>query len=273
VINMEQPLKSYFAFSDESGNSTQERFFGLGLLLVDDEIGSFYDAMKPYYDRIFEMSRLQKFKRLEILRHDGAVDELFRIANSTQRFELKFRNINFTTNLVYQKLIERYFTFPNVRFCVLVVDRQSLPRQEFDPWAIYIHRVAMLLVNNMKNINPCRVCLLADDLTRPKSATTTFEQSLQSTLTKMLAEKGMNSSLFGVTRLESHSSLLLQIVDVLLGCVMYDFKKENGLISEKLAQRQEGVVEQVRKTFGVTSLAANKTYHTPNYLSVWKFQK
>ena len=115
--------------------------------------------------------------------------------------------------------------------------------------AIYRKTILLLLMKlatRPRSASSAWVCVLADDLTRPKNRTKTFEQSLKDAVENQLAKKGLNSSLFGVARLESHSSLMLQIVDVLLGCVMYDFKKEAGLISEKLSQRQEPVVEQVR---------------------------
>lgn len=246
----------------------------MGLLLLEnDEIGNFYDAMKPYYDNIFATSRKQKEKRLEELRISGNIKEIHQISQSNRRFELKFKYVNFTTNRMYSDLITKYFSFTNLRFCALVVDRHKLSKHGLYPWDVYIHRAAMLLANNMTNINPCQVCVLADDLTRPKDRTKTFEQSIKDSVQDHLTKKRMGSSLFGVARLESHSSLMLQVVDILLGCVMYDFKKEVNLISIKLAQRQELVVDKVRKALSAETLAINKTYHQPSYFSVWKLQQ
>lgn len=269
-------MKNYFAFIDESGNSRQERFFGLGLLLIDDEIGDFYDAMKPYYDRVFAASKLQKTKTIGEFQKQGEIGQIAQIANSNKRFELKFKYVNFTNNLIYKELVEKYFEFKNVRFCALVVDRQDLvgaQLADMEPWDIYINRAAMLLANNIKEIHPCEVCVLADDLTRPKNILKSFEVSLRDSINHRLSKNGISDSVFGVARLESHSSLMLQVVDILLGCVMFDFKKENGLIEEKLAQRQEIVSGKVREILNIKSLAVNGTYHDPNYFSVWKFKK
>jgi len=49
-------MKNYLAFIDESGNLTQERFFGLGLLIVGDEIGDFYDTLKPFQGKAHEVA-------------------------------------------------------------------------------------------------------------------------------------------------------------------------------------------------------------------------
>ena len=269
-------MTNYFAFIDESGNSRQERFFGLGLLIIDDEIGKLYDTLKPYYEKVFENSKLQKENRIRDLERQKEVSQISAIANSNKRFELKFKFINNTTNLIYKELIEKYFEFKKARFCSLVVDRFELmkkqPKINLEPWDIYISRAAMLLASNIKNIHPCQICVLADDLTRPRSIRKTFEKSLKDSINFRLAKSNISESIFGVARLESHSSLMLQIVDILLGCVMYDYKKEAGLISKKLAQRQEVVVEKTRNILKTKSLAVSKTFHDPNYFSVWKLQ-
>jgi hypothetical protein len=269
-------MKNYFAFIDESGNSRQERFFGLGLLVVNDEIGSFYDAMKPYYDRVFANSKLSKLERIKRLEESRDYEQIAQIANSNKRFELKFKNINFSSNLVYKDLIEKYFQFPNVRFCALVIDRFELKKKgvnsQLEPWGVYINRAAMLLSNNIKNISPCKICILADDLTRPNNIKKTFEESLRDSINFRLNKKGIEDSIFGVARLESHSSLLLQIVDILLGCVMYDFKNEAGIISKKLKERQGLVVDKMKNILNANKLTKSNTWHKPNYFSVWKLK-
>lgn len=270
-------MKNYFAFIDESGNSSQERFFGLGLLLIDDEIGDFFDTMRPYYERIYEIARLNKIARVKKLSTENDIQQLSQIASSNIRFELKFKYVNFTNNLIYRELIDAYFNFPHVRFCALVVDRQTYSNKTskglvLNPWDVYIHQAAMLLANNIKEITPCNVCLLADDLSRPRNVEKSFERSLKDAIEYRLRQKNIPKSVFGVSRLESHSSLLLQVLDILLGGVMYDFKRQVGLIAEKLQQRQEPVTQKIREKLNTDTLAINKTWHKPNYFSVWKLR-
>ena len=271
-------MKNYFAFIDESGNSTQERFFGLGLLLVDDEVGDFYDAIKPFYGKAYELARKNKLARISELEKQKDYTQIKEIAKSGKRFELKFTHINATNNTIYRTLIDKYLSFPSIRFCALVIDRQK-KRSEgkwepaLNPWEVYIQQAAMLIANNIKNISPCQLCVLADDLTRPSDIKKSFERSLADAISFRLKKQNIANKIFGVNRLESHSSLLLQVVDTLLGCVMFDYKKKNGLISEKLALKQEVVVQDLREKLGVKSLAQNKTYHKPNYFSVWEFNK
>ncbi|MBI2327380.1 hypothetical protein HYU92_03575 [Candidatus Curtissbacteria bacterium] len=160
----------------------------------------------------------------------------------------------------------------------LVIDRQKKKSKGkwepvLNPWEVYIQQAAMLISNNIKNISPCQLCVFADDLTRPSDIKKSFERSLADAISFRLKKQNIANKIFGVNRLESHSSLLLQVVDTLLGCVMFDYKKQAGLISEKLASKQEVVVERLREKLEVKSLAQNKTYHKPNYFSVWEFNE
>ncbi|MBI2634735.1 DUF3800 domain-containing protein [Candidatus Peregrinibacteria bacterium] len=265
--------KNYFGFIDESGNSRQERFFGLGLLLIDDEIGDFYDAMKPFYDRACDIARLGKAERVTNLKREGDLEQVAEIARSNRRFELKFKYINHTNNAIYKALVNKYFEFSRVRFCAFVIDRldPKFPATDLEPWDVYIHRAAMLIANNTRNISPCGLCVLADDLTKPKTVTKSFEQSLRDAIISKL--KGAKCDLFGISRLESHSSLLLQVVDIMLGAVMFDFKKRTGLISEKQGAKQAPVAQEIRNNLEAKDLSLNATYHKPNYFSVWQYQK
>lgn len=268
-------MKNYFAFIDESGNLSQERYFGLGMLLVE-KVGPLYDALKPFYDKVRDLSKLQKEKTIQGLLKNSQYNDLAAIAQSTKRFELKFKFINFTNNEVYQELVKTYFQFPEVRFSAVIVDRQDpqfKPDEMFSsPWHMYMSYAALLLAGNINNLGDCRVCVLADDLTKPKDIEQSFEEALTQKIEQKLKQDGIERYIFNIARLESHSSLMLQTVDILLGCVMYDFKKQAGLISAKLAQRQEKVVKEVRDILKEPSLAQHFTTNTPSYFNVWKMR-
>lgn len=65
---------------------------------------------------------------------------------------------------------------------------------------------------------------------------------------------------------------MLQLVDILLGAVLYDFKNAGGLISDKLRQRQGVFVEVIRDTFNRSTIAAHFTANKPSYFNVWKMK-
>lgn len=271
--------ENYFAFIDETGNSTQDRFFGLGLLMVNDEIGDFYDDMKIFYDKAYEIARNNKNRRIDELRKNNDIEQIKALAQSNKRFELKFINVGFTNNTVYESLVKKYFTYKSLRFCTLVIDREEKEpettwKPALNPWDAYIQQAAMLISNNVKDIQGLKqVCVLADDLSRPRSISKSFEMSLKDSICYRLKKDNKADVVFGITRLESHASLLLQIVDILLGAVLYDYKKSAGLISETLEKRQEIVVKAIRDSLSTESLAVNKTFHKPSYFSVWRLNK
>jgi|GEM_PF-1305879 len=266
-------MKNYFAFIDESGNLAQERFFGLGLLIIED-VGTLYDAIKPYYDKIRDIGKLKKNKTIDLFYETHKYEDLVKIAKSDRRFELKFKFVNFSNNKIYKKIIDTYFTFPNCRFSAVVIDREDpnfKPKEIFStPWNMYMSYAAMLLAGNINNLDACKVCVLADDLSRPSNITKSFEDSLKEKISLKLKQDGIERNIFNVARLESHSSLMLQMVDILLGSVMYSFKKEAGLVSEKLGQRQDVVVEEMKLQLKRKVLNESFTVHKPSYFSVWK---
>lgn len=267
--------KNYFAFIDESGNLASERYFGIGMLLVEDA-GSLYDAVKPFYDKARDIAKAQKEKTISDYLQNSKYKNLAAIAKASRGFELKFKYVNFTNNAIYAELLRKYFTFSACRFSAIVVDRQDKdfkPQEIFaNPFSMYLSYSALLLAGNMNNLDVCNVCVLADDLTKPKSITITFENALHSKIKQKLKQDGRDRGIFNVTRLESHASLMLQVVDILLGAVLYDFKKASGLISEKLEQRQEMVAKVVRETIERTTLADHFTANKPSYFNVWKMK-
>lgn len=268
-------MRNFFAFIDESGNLASERYFGIGMLLVEDA-GSLYDAVKPFYDKARDIARAQKEKTIVDYLQNGKYEELAAIAKASKSFELKFKYINFTNNAVYSELVRKYFSFPECRFSAIIIDRQDKefkPQEVFaNPWSMYIGYSSLLLSGNINNLDDCGICVLADDLTKPKAITMTFEKALHSKIEQRLKQDGRSRRVFNVTRLESHSSLILQLVDILLGAVLYDFKKQGGLISEKLFQRQDGVVAGMREILKRSTLAEHFTANSPSYFNVWKMK-
>jgi len=265
-------MKNYFAFIDESGNLKSEDFFGLGMLLVED-VGKLYDGVKSYYHKVKEISRLQKAKTVNDYFANKKYEDLAKIAASSQAFELKFKYVNSTNNSIYRDMIGKYFSFADCHFASIVIDRKDPkfhPEKLYtNPWEMYLSYAATLIAGTMGNLSSCNICVLADDLTKPKTIKNTFEEALTVKIKQKLKQDGSDRNIFSVARLESHSSLMLQVVDVLLGAVMFDFKKERGLIAPKLLLRQEPVVEKIRNLIKVKTLAEHFTAHKPSYFNVW----
>ena len=245
------------------------------MLLVED-VGSLYDAIKPFYDKARDIARAQKEKTVNDFLRSQKYGDLALIAKSTRHFELKFKMVNFTNNTVYAELVRTYFSFPECRFSAIVIDRKDpdfKPDEVFaNPWSMYMSYAAMLLAGNINNLDQCRVCVLADDLSKPKRIKESFEEALKRKIHQRIKDDGIERRIFNVARLESHSSLMLQLVDILLGTVLYDFKKQKGVVGAKLAQRQEPVVSQLRQILDRESLASHFTSNKPSYFNIWKMK-
>jgi hypothetical protein len=67
-------------------------------------------------------------------------------------FELKFKNINNSNNLVYKELINKYFTYDFVRYSSLIIPKSN-GADKFDSWTLYLQRASMLIENNIKNLH------------------------------------------------------------------------------------------------------------------------
>ncbi|MCL4390143.1 MAG: DUF3800 domain-containing protein [Patescibacteria group bacterium] len=262
-----------FGFIDESGNTKQERYFGIGLLLLR-ETGTLYDLISKRALNIHTISDLSRANRVDQLLTENKPEEVATIAKGGKRFELKFDRINFLNQGTYREIIKDYFTIHEAHFAAIIIDKQN---PHYHPvslipgtWDTYMKYAGMLIAREAANLKCSGVCILADDLSKPGNIQTTFEQNLETKTKEALVKRGMSSLNFKCTRLESHASLLIQLVDVLLGCVTWDYKQAGGLVSNKLAEKRSGVVNELKMALNKKSICGSFTATSPSYFSVWE---
>ncbi len=265
----------YFGFIDESGVNSQDRFFGIGLLVVKDT-GTLYGVIKRRYDQLRTLADAQKTARINQWVQNGQIDELALMARRGKDFELKFDRINSSNNTIYRDLIEDYFNVPDVRFTALIIDKND---PSFNPivtfpgtWEAYLTYGAMVLARELSNIQPASLCALIDYISKPSNITTIFEEEITLRTNQKLIRRGITNASLQATQMESHASLMIQMVDVLLGCVMFEYKSRNGLVSTNLQARREIVPNQVKTKLNRINLKGDFTVHTPSYFSVWEIQ-
>ncbi|KAB2843854.1 MAG: hypothetical protein F9K45_05550 [Melioribacteraceae bacterium] len=104
---------------------------------------------------------------------------------------------------------------------------------------------------------------------KPGYVKNSYEEELLKKLRRKLSKYNKEHYIY-ITRLESHSNFFIQLTDILLGSVIYDFKKSFELITENNSERKEPVVSALRKILRKTNLADNFTVNKPNYFSVGK---
>lgn len=255
---------------DESGNNAQDRFFVLGILIVPiDEVGRLFDFLENISSKIKTRSQEKMRERIDADFKNNHLDKVLEQAKSTKSFEMKFSKINKENQDLYIHILHKYFKQVNYRFSAIVLDRQS---KDFKPdgmshWDRYLNNAAMLIANNIKNVNSGEFVVIADQVTQPENHHL-YENYLCNKIYERLREKSVpEEALFGSVRIESHSATFLQLVDIFVGAIGYDFLGEDRerkgefmkILREKLSMRGK-----IQESF---------TKNTPNYFSVWKYAK
>jgi hypothetical protein len=155
----------------------------------------------------------------------------------------------------------------------MIVDKES---KHFDSngiedtWETYTKYAANLVAKEMKLLGGDNLCLVVDEISRPRTKPLSLEDTLLSRLrTELGGDPSVDfNNVFGAFSIESHSNFLMQLCDVLLGAVMYDYKKKSGITSIKTQNKKEPFTQKLRSGLGVTDLATNFTQNTKAYFNV-----
>ena len=257
----------YFVFMDESGNNDKDQYFVLGLLFIPAKyIGDIFNTLESISDKIKDISYQNKIKILNEYKNKNDWDTVFRYAQSEKRFEMKFQSINKDNQDLYIHILKKYFTLKDVKFSALVIDKKdtNYKPDNMTHWNRYINNATMLFINNLKNIKEGKFVLIADQLSQPKSAKI-YEDYMNEQILKKIKEKGINKDrFFGVIRLESHSSVFLQLCDILVGAIGYD-------LSGNTNERKVKFIQTLKDILQIESLSNNQTINNPNYFSIWRY--
>lgn len=243
-------MANYLGFIDETGvlhNDPYQRFFAIGLLKILDT-SALYEELRILKNR--SESKLDSERQQKgFPKKDGAL-------------EFKFSSITTTSHEFYYELINLYFKFKQLQFCSLVIDKQNpgVKIEEIfpDTWSAYIGYSKLLLRNNLKFND--RICVIADFLGKPKTSNKYYEPEIKTI-----------SKVYNASVLESYASLFIQLVDVLIGCIVLDFKRARET-SKKIDTYKAKVADFLKEKLGGQNLAENFTKYKPNYFSVWEFK-
>lgn len=243
-------MVNYFGFIDETGvlhNDAEQRFFAIGLLKCEDTT-ALYEELRTLKNRAESKLDFERQSK-GLLAKKGC-------------FEFKFASITKGSCEFYYELIDLYFKFTKLQFCSLVIDKinPDVKIEEVFPntWDAYISYSKLLVKNNIHS--PDHICVIADFLGKPKASNKYYETEI----------KGI-SNVYNATVLESHASLFIQLVDVIVGCVVLDFKRTRQP-DRKFDTIKGKVCDFLKGKLGTETLAGSFTKHQPNYFSVWEFK-
>lgn len=243
-------MANYFGFIDETGvlhNDIEQRFFAIGLLKCEDT-SALYEELGTLKNRAESKLDLER--------------QIKGLLKKTGPFEFKFASITRGSHEFYYELINLYFKFAKLQFCSLVIDKANpdVKIEEVfpDTWEAYISYSKTLIKNNMQPND--KICVIADFLGKPKTSNKYYEPEI----------RGLQT-VYNATVLESHASLFIQLVDVMIGCIVLDFKRKRQQ-NKNFDVVKTKVCDFLKEKLGVDTLADNFTKHQPNYFSVWEFK-
>lgn len=239
-------MKRFFGFMDETGvlsNDPNQRFFALGLLKLNDTSGLF-EAIKRLKDR-YALSK---------------------------GFEFKFTNIQKNSDLpLHKELIDICFAHPAFSFACIVVDKLRVGHiTPTSTWDMQIKLAKKHIESNV--LDHEQIAIIADYLTKPNASTLYFEK-----------EMIRSRKVFNACMLESDSSVFVQVVDILIGAVVYSFKIKEGLsksttpkaklvayIEQKLIDALNGHNQSSGDFRHHQKLSGSFTLFKPFYFNVYK---
>jgi len=218
--------KNYFGFVDESGvldapNSAQP-FFAVGFLKLQDTADIGIKLTQRHYDYFSS----QKEKRRELLTslraqpHSLNDHELNLLLASTRHAEYKFTNINYNTLERYKALLDTALEYP-LYFAALVIDKTDPLYDKTiykNYWYAYMHYTKLLCREHCKPGE--RLCVIADYMNKPNASDKFFEHEINEM-----------PNVFNTLRAHSETFTLLQVCDILLGSVVFQWKQAKGLIN------------------------------------------
>ena len=234
------------AFIDEAGvlGPGSQRYFSLGLLKLQDT-AALTEAVHLKYQRVRG-----------------------RLGAASAGFEFKFNTVKDAGLPFFLKVVDAYFALPQSHFCAMVIDKKSplfdWTKHSPSVWDAYIGYSQTLV---RANTSPHEsICVLADYLSKPRGNPKYYEREILG----LNDDARMTGEVFNVCMLESHASLLIQVVDVLLGAGAY-----HVLRSEEPTKGTDPckivLAERVRAHLGWPTLAVSRLHAGPRHFRVWRY--
>ena len=254
-----------------SGSTRAQPVYGIGALVIPDT----RDITDKFYRLHFNFVSSARMERNEIRRNirargePASLEEVDRLMWSTRHHEYKFSEISRSNVQQYIDLLRLYFSFKGLEFHSLLVNRLSegfnLERWDNDNWKAYTDFTRQLLERSLTQ----DVFAIVDLQGKPDDAPDYIEDVLCSV-----------ESVKGCLRATSDMSVYLQLVDVLLGCVQFDWKDQRGYYSatSTRAQAKRDLVNFVKSSLGIeheTPFLSDEPplnkWEGPSAFSVWNW--
>ena len=237
-------------FIDETGTLSspvkEQPVYGIGALIVPDTREITDSLYRLHFNFISDRRRARNDIRRDIQSRGTSptLAEMDRMMWSTRHHEYKFSEVTRFNLQHCTDILNTYFSFTGLEFHSLIIDRNNpgfgLGRWNNDPWIAYASFAKRLLDKSVSR----DVFAIVDLQGKPDSSPEHLEDILCSV-----------ESVKGCLRATSDMSIYLQLVDVLLGCVQFDRKDQQGYYPEtsRRAQEKRMLVDFVKEKLGLGS--------------------
>lgn len=210
-------IRSPFCFLDETGklHSPRDRFFALGMIKCN----------QPMYI----------YKEMNWLRDKEHFYD-----------EIKFSKLSKKKYPILIKFLDCLF-IPGVRFYCIIIDKETVDwRVKFnnDPFNAY-ENFAYLLLKGSRARNEI-LTVIADNYPSPRNDK--FEIDIKRGINFQFKELAIN----GICRMDSKGSDLLQMADLILGTIVYEFKIKARLPEAKSRLKRK-FLREFKERFGVNT--------------------
>lgn len=219
-------IRTPFVFFDETGsiNDKVNRFFCLGMI----------KCLQPFY-----------------------LDSKIRAIRQKNQFydEIKWNTLSKLKLGVIKEIVETVFDTPGIYFSSIVINKDEIDfAKEFEnnPYKAYQGFTEILLKQSIEDNEVLTV--LADYVTTPKEIK--FEVDVKHNINKTLDRLAIG----GIHRVDSKGVNIIQIVDLLIGSVVYCYKRDLKLVSgdKNKVKILNLVLEKVQRENFIGGVSAKK---------------
>ena len=254
-----------------SGPAREQPVYGIGALIIPDtrEITDNFYRLHFNFVSSARKERGEIRKDIQARGSEMTLAEVDRMMWSTRHHEYKFSEVSRYNVQQYIDLLRLYFSFEGIEFHSLLVDRLadgfSLEEWNYDKWKAYTSFTKQLLDKSVAR----DVFAIVDLQEKPYKSPDYVEDILCSV-----------DSVKGCLRATSDMSIYLQLVDLLLGCIQFDWKDWHGYYgaTSARAQAKRELVSFVKGQLGIMrgtpfahSYEVFKRWESPSVFSMWNW--
>lgn len=228
-------IKTCFCFLDETGllRSHRDKFFAIGILKCGNP--------EKLYNRIRKVRQRYNYNE-----------------------ELKWTNLNSRIRFDIAREFFNIFLTEDVKFNCIILDKEKLDfKKHYDNDLYKVYRnFSIALLKLIIGKSPDEVIiLLADNYFTPEGI------DLECTIKKFTNDHYKKFIIAGVCQIDSRSSDLLQLTDLILGTIVGDLKKQEGLIQKPSTYKRKFLNFVYQKLIIKKSFFINKFgLRTRNYV-------